>query len=732
MSYRFFILHVVVLVLVEHGNSQTYDFMNSNETVRYRIYSERNGFRAASALCTNSYNGSLLMIKNETQAQDAIALYRQFASQTGMTFGLNAWHGLYWSNVSWTYIDGTEPGSYSQWRPDFNAVAPTSFCSVLFFPAVTNTRKRRSLERLKRNTGVTLFWGYERCDQIKTIICQRKVPKPIPTTTALQPVLVTQAISTNKTFSQLIEKLTANVQNPSAVCQTDNQINRFQNLSQTPDVQVSLYTMKNALKIANSLKLSIQSEPNCNVSAVQKYEIVNTLRSFALKVEIPNIETQISLNESDVSVQVLLHSNLISRERYLNITFGDIWVRIPVNEIRQRVNYFRDPIRIVYIAYQDSTLFDTDLHVTQVITANVNEQILIPLISPIYFRIPIPKTSNKETQWVRCARWKPGNLTWSFEGCLTSISEGYVLCECRDLTHLSVVVRRSTASVKTPQFTVACKLILLIGIVALLSTLVFYTICDSLRTSLCGPIYINLFATQLVAYITFIVGIDLIQYNISCDVVAAIVQNFILNAWVWLLLEAFALFRLLVMKCSSFENNFLLKASLASYLFPAVIVAVNVGLTSALHSHETDHITDWIAIKDEHELHHSLYTSQYFCFLHSNSLYFGFILEIVFVLVSTVAAYLYIVYKLTNTEESQETADPAINDRSKFYLVRAVTNCLSMAVCWLLIVPVALTSQDERFRSITTYIFTIYASFHCACLDLNPRRKRNYKTFDTS
>ncbi|XP_078493371.1 uncharacterized protein LOC144748812 [Ciona intestinalis] len=166
------------------------------------------------------------------------------------------------------------------------------------------------------------------------------------------------------------------------------------------------------------------------------------------------------------------------------------------------------------------------------------------------------------------------------------------------------------------------------------------------------------------------------------------------------------------MKYSSFENNFLLKASLVSYLFPAVIVAVNVGLTSALHSHETDQITDWIAITDEHDHHHSLYTSQYFCFLHSNSLYFGFITEIVFVLISTIAAYLYIVYKITNTEESQETADPAINDCSKFYLQRAVTNCLSMAVCWLLIIPVALTSQDDRFGSITTYIFTVYASFH--------------------
>ncbi|XP_078492410.1 uncharacterized protein LOC113474738 [Ciona intestinalis] len=394
MSYRIFILHAVVLVFVKHGDSQTYDFMNPNETVHFRIYTERNGFHAASALCRNNYNGSLLMIKNETQAQDAIAVYRKFATQTGMTFGLNAWHGLYWSNASWSYIDGTDLGSYSQWRPDFNIIAPTSFCSVLFFPALTNTRKRRSLERLKRNTGVTLFWGYERCDQIKTIICQRKVvPKPTPTTTTLPPVPVT--------FSQLVEKLTDNVQNTPSICQIENQIDCFRNLSQTPDVQVSLYTMKNALKIANSLKLSIQSELNCSYIAVQKYEIVNSLRRFALKVEVPNIETQISLNESDVSVQVLLHSNLISREAYLNITFGDLWIRIPVNEIRQRVNYFRDPIRIVYITHKDSTLFNTDLHVTQVITASVNEQILIPLISPIYFRIPIPKTSNKVNSFYR-------------------------------------------------------------------------------------------------------------------------------------------------------------------------------------------------------------------------------------------------------------------------------------------------------------------------------------------
>nr|XP_039272608.1 adhesion G protein-coupled receptor L2-like [Styela clava] len=190
-----------------------------------------------------------------------------------------------------------------------------------------------------------------------------------------------------------------------------------------------------------------------------------------------------------------------------------------------------------------------------------------------------------------CVYWntKAKNLSenWLSDGCtLVSTNSSHTVCSCDHLTSFAVLVNHQ--GFKLDQHVEILDLLTWIGLsmslfcLALsIVTFMYFRSLHCTRTTIHTNLCICLFLSQLI----FVAGIDLVKFPILCSVVAGALHYCFLATFVWMALEGFQLY---VMLIEVFERN----TNMAWYYsigygIPAIFVALSAGLNPVGYGTDT-------------------------------------------------------------------------------------------------------------------------------------------------
>ncbi|XP_072041705.1 adhesion G-protein coupled receptor G7-like [Amphiura filiformis] len=186
----------------------------------------------------------------------------------------------------------------------------------------------------------------------------------------------------------------------------------------------------------------------------------------------------------------------------------------------------------------------------------------------------------------RCVFWDfelaDGNGDWSEDGCrYMGDNEGRTVCHCDHLTNFAVLVFHGKKPILSKALDIFSTVGCAVSIASLVVTVIVFLIFKTLRKR-SRVILIQLCASLILLYITFIVGIDRTCPRLPCRIIAIILHYAVLASVAWMVVEARFLYIKLVRVFEAESQNFVIKYSVAAWVIPLVIVGVSVGVSFAL------------------------------------------------------------------------------------------------------------------------------------------------------
>ncbi|XP_071830067.1 adhesion G-protein coupled receptor G2-like [Apostichopus japonicus] len=317
-------------------------------------------------------------------------------------------------------------------------------------------------------------------------------------------------------------------------------------------------------------------------------------------------------------------------EVLLNRSASSIYIPSNILEIALQEQPNLTQVPISFFLYKDSRLFQTskkpptgspDLNVTlreailsQVIAAtleidNVVVENLPPNSSVISrFQLSESLNANETILYRKCVFWVSPERSaedsyWSEEGCHMTVDGNQTVCTCNHLTSFAVLVGIGTALPPAAMITLTVitwvgSCLSITGLIVCCLTLV---LIRKLRRKQASQIHLNLFVCLIGFYITFLVG-DLLKDNpVHCKNVAASIQYFCLATVGWMSAEAVNMYYRLVRR-----------KNIAYFIPISCVIIYGLSLVPVI-------VVFTI----------STFESEGYCFLPpGNSLYYGFLLEI--------------------------------------------------------------------------------------------------------
>ncbi|XP_038064975.1 adhesion G-protein coupled receptor F1-like [Patiria miniata] len=251
------------------------------------------------------------------------------------------------------------------------------------------------------------------------------------------------------------------------------------------------------------------------------------------------------------------------------------------------------PVPISFIVYQTSTLFRSKLIAEAESTGSrlyVNSAVIsatvagvhienLPADDPvvvIFYQNPLIEGEGAEVQ---CVFWdnqlQDGNGEWSTEGCrqFTSVSERTV-CHCNHTTSFAVLVDIHGQKYSSLALDIISKIGCAVSIASLVFTIIIYLAIKSLREKTPSRILVCFSFSLLCLYLVFLIGIEQTSSRIGCIIVAVLMHYFTLSSMAWMGVEATSLYLKLVRVFNSNVVHFMVKASIAAWGLPVVIIGV--------------------------------------------------------------------------------------------------------------------------------------------------------------
>ncbi|BFY99738.1 hypothetical protein BsWGS_02778 [Bradybaena similaris] len=152
-----------------------------------------------------------------------------------------------------------------------------------------------------------------------------------------------------------------------------------------------------------------------------------------------------------------------------------------------------------------------------------------------------------------CSFWNVSQQTqlgfWSQEGCrIVRTNKSHTTCECDHMTNFAILLNVHNLEVSKTHESLL-RLVTIIGCVISCVSLLASWVTFQCFTSLQGErnsIHKNLAFTLLVAEIVFVVGIEQVQHQILCSVIAGVLHFFFLAAFMWMFIEGLHIIFMLV------------------------------------------------------------------------------------------------------------------------------------------------------------------------------------------
>ncbi|XP_038061128.1 adhesion G-protein coupled receptor G4-like [Patiria miniata] len=193
---------------------------------------------------------------------------------------------------------------------------------------------------------------------------------------------------------------------------------------------------------------------------------------------------------------------------------------------------------------------------------------------------------------VQCVFWdnelQDGVGDWSPEGCrlVTSISERTV-CHCDHATSFAVLVDIHGQKYSSLALDIISKIGCAVSIASLVFTIIIYLSIKSLREKTPSCILICFSFSLLCLYLVFLVGIEQTSSRIGCIIVAVLMHYFTLSSMAWMGVEATNLYLKLVKVFNSNVEHFMVKASIAAWGLPMIVVGVILAVNYKEYENES-------------------------------------------------------------------------------------------------------------------------------------------------
>eukprot|EP00057_Strongylocentrotus_purpuratus_P015249 XP_011669723.1 PREDICTED: uncharacterized protein LOC105440851 [Strongylocentrotus purpuratus] len=175
-----------------------------------------------------------------------------------------------------------------------------------------------------------------------------------------------------------------------------------------------------------------------------------------------------------------------------------------------------------------------------------------------------------------------------------SSNEESVRCACDHLTNFAIIMdihRQEVSPIEA--YNILTYIGCCISIFSLLVTLATYLWNKDLRTTQTSQIFICLCLTLLCLYTTFVIMISLqstaddreVQPG-PCGFLTALVHYFVLSSIAWMGVEGYNTYLIIVKIFNTYIQNFMIKAFLAAWGIPALIVVLTGAIARDSYAHD--------------------------------------------------------------------------------------------------------------------------------------------------
>ncbi|XP_063691618.1 adhesion G-protein coupled receptor G6-like isoform X2 [Bolinopsis microptera] len=388
----------------------------------------------------------------------------------------------------------------------------------------------------------------------------------------------------------------------------------------------------------------------------------------------------------------------------------------------------KDNNKFYFVVFEKSTFFTTEELFTgkkklqsKVFSAGVAGIPDIRRISPpINFKM---RTQNSSAEYKsECVYWRDtGGGVREREikkvTTLESSTKEIIHCQTDHLTSFAILMSSTPlAEIHEEILNVITYLGCSLSIIGLILSLVGLSVFRVIRKPMATKVHINMSAALLLANVTFMVGIDEVGSPIACLICGLLCHYFFLAAILWMGVEGFHLYVMIVRVFGHLSNRFLLKCAAFAWGFPAVMVAATLGWD--VNNYET--------IK--------------FCWLTKTPMICFFMAPVMIVILINTYMFIRVTQEITKSQNRKTDNLPSnqqsgLSDvRDKLVQVRAsVSVMVLLGLAWIL-GPLMLLDMVPALTTSISYLFTVCNSlqgflfffFHCA---IKTDVKERWKTY---
>ncbi|XP_071830089.1 adhesion G protein-coupled receptor L3-like isoform X3 [Apostichopus japonicus] len=354
-------------------------------------------------------------------------------------------------------------------------------------------------------------------------------------------------------------------------------------------------------------------------------------------------EDAISLTNGDLNLDHANSTLTRGRQTAIFIHGSVLEHAVTANE-----NSTHSTVPISFFIYRDSGLFQTtnqsidsavdhttlrETVASQIIGANVEGFVVKDLPAESAVVIQFRNTTSEllnDTEIVlhkKCVFWSIREGTdygfWSEEGCELTEDVTHTICTCNHLTSFAVLVGigKNIPHGIDRLLTVISWVGSLLSVIGLLACTLLLLCVKTLRAKQASKIHMNLFLSLIAFYVTFLAGERSSHNPIHCRNLASAVHYFALTSVCWMSVEAVNMYLLFVKYERSNMRHFVPIACVVAYGVP-ILPVLSVYFLSRPDAYS-------------------------YCFLPSGiSLYFGFLLEVLLLVICNMIIFVAVVRKV--------------------------------------------------------------------------------------
>jgi len=315
-----------------------------------------------------------------------------------------------------------------------------------------------------------------------------------------------------------------------------------------------------------------------------------------------------------------------------------------------------------------------------------------------------PNKYEKKVELQKCVFWSEMEQRWSAEGCClerrATSPSGTTECHCNHLTNFALLVKNDI-KLSTPDLSLASDIGCYLSIACLILTVITYITNKKAMRMRATKIFLNAIVNMKISLIIFIFGVGKTQSKEGCLVTTLLLHYFLLATWCWKTAYSYEVYLSLVKVFNISREKYLQKLAVICYVIPFLIV----GLTSCISIGVVDYKTAR-RYCDGHLLEESSYMANHMCWLHGDSLIYGFLMPVAVMITINSICFLIVMVELHKKKTSSSGDCRVVTEN----LMLSITMALTMGVAWVSAYLVVMSNSEEMFL-VTSWLFAILCAF---------------------